>query len=45
MKGKRLTVQIADASAVETDGGTLTWFVTTRQSGREEIRVGFRKGQ
>ena len=35
---------IADASAVESDGGTLTWFVTTRQSGREEIRVGFRKG-
>jgi hypothetical protein len=37
-------LEIADASAVESDGGTLVWFVTTRRSGREEIRVGFRKG-
>lgn len=35
---------IADATALESDGGALVWFVTQRQSGREEIRVAFRKG-
>ena len=34
---------ITDATALASDGGTLAWFVTKRQIGREEIRVGFRK--
>ena len=32
---------ITGATGIESDGGTLAWFVTTRRSGREEIRVGF----
>ena len=35
---------VTDATALERDGGALVWFVTQRQSGREEIRVGFRRG-
>jgi len=35
---------ITDATGLEGDDGTLVWFVTKRQSGREEIRVGFRRG-
>jgi hypothetical protein len=35
---------VTDATALESDGGALVWFVTRRQSGREEIRVAFRKG-
>ena len=35
---------ITDGTALERDGGALVWFVTQRQSGREEIRVAFRKG-
>ena len=35
---------VTDATALERDGGALVWFVTQRQSGREEIRVAFRKG-
>ena len=34
---------VTDATAMESDGGALVWFVTRRQSGREEIRVGFRR--
>ena len=34
---------ITDATGLEGDDGTLVWFVTKRQSGREEIRVGFRR--
>lgn len=34
---------VADATALDVDGGALVWFVTQRQSGREEIRVGFRR--
>ena len=36
---------VTDATALENDDGTLVWFVTKRQIGREEIRVGFRKGE
>lgn len=36
---------ITDATALDGDGGTLVWFVTKRQIGREEIRVGFRKAR
>lgn len=35
---------ITDGTAIEADGGALVWFVTSRQHGREEIRVAFRKG-
>jgi hypothetical protein len=34
---------INDVTALESEGGTLAWFVTQRQTGREEIRVGFRR--
>lgn len=34
---------VTDATALEVDDGALVWFVTQRQSGREEIRVGFRR--
>jgi hypothetical protein len=36
---------ITDATALESEGGTLAWFVTQRQRGHEEIRVGMRKAK
>jgi hypothetical protein len=35
---------VTGATGLDRNDGTLAWFVTARQSGREEIRVGFRKG-
>jgi hypothetical protein len=36
--------RVTDATARAVDGGVMTWFVTSGADGREEIRVGFRKG-
>lgn len=35
---------VTGATGLERDGGALVWFVAKLQRGREEIRVGFRKG-
>jgi len=37
--------RVTGAAGLAGDGGVLTWFVTSRPGGREEIRVGFRKGE
>jgi hypothetical protein len=36
---------VSDATALESESGTLTWFVTQRQRGHEEIRVGMRRAK
>ena len=55
IRGRRATIErrsfsadvwdVTDATALESESGTWAWFVTQRQRGHEEIRVGMRRAK